>query len=259
MLKFRLIARLDIRNEWLIKTIHLEGTRKVGDPYEYAKEYDRCGVDEILYLDVVASLYGRNALSDLVERTTADVFCPVTAAGGIRSVEDGKHLFASGADCIGINTAAIERPELITEIAEKYGSQAVTLQLDAKRKGGGYEAYCDGGRQSTGKSVVDWARDAIACGAGQILVTSIDVEGTCLGGRLDLLERLVAASSVPVIYSGGIKDAPDVVAVAKAGASAVAIAGALHYKRETIFSIKEALDRANIPVEIVTGKQLFPA
>lgn len=250
MLKFRLIARLDIRNEWLIKTIRLEGTRKVGDPYEYAKEYDRCGVDEILYLDVVASLYGRNALSDLVERTTADVFCPVTAAGGIRSVEDARHLFASGADCIGINTAAIERPELITEIAEKYGSQAVTLQLDAKRKGGGYEAYCDGGRQSTGREILGWAREAVERGSGQILVTSIDNEGTFSGPDVDLVRLLAGSVSVPIIASGGIGTAEDVVAVAKAGASAVAIAGALHYKRETIFSIKEALDRANIPVRL---------
>ena len=248
MLKFRLIARLDIRNEWLIKTIRLEGTRKVGDPYEYAKRYDENGIDEILYLDTVASLYGRNALGNLVERTTADVFCPVTACGGIRSVEDARGLFNGGADCVALNTAAINRPELITELAEKFGSQAVTLQLDAKKRGGNYEAYCDGGRQPTGRNVQDWAREAVGRGCGQILLTSVDREGTGLGADLELVGLLSGHVGVPVIFSGGIGAAEDVVAVAEAGASAVAIAGALHFGRETIFSIKEALDKKGIPV-----------
>jgi cyclase len=250
MLKFRIIARMDIRNEHLIKTIRLEGTRKVGDPYEFAKEYNDGGIDEVIYLDTVASLYGRNALGPLVEHSTEAVFCPVIAAGGIRSVEDARCILQAGADGVAVNTAAIKRPELITELSQKIGSQSVTLQLDAKRKGSGYEAYCDGGRQPTGRDAIAWAREVVGLGCGQIFCTFIDVEGTSNGPGLELLDRLISAVSVPVIYSGGIGAAEDVVAVAETGASAVAIAGALHYKRETILSIKEALDRAGIPVRL---------
>ena len=248
-MKFRLIARLDIRNAHLIKTIRLEGVRRVGDPNEYARRYDAEGIDELLYLDVVASLYGRNALADLVSRASESVFVPTTVGGGIRSVDDVRTLLLAGADKIAVNTAAIKRPELITEIAEKFGSQAVTVQIDAKRKGDGWEAYCDGGRQPTGYDAVDWARHVADLGAGEILLTSIDQEGTLRGFDIALVEQVCGGVvSVPVIAAGGFGRPEHAVEAAQAGAVGVAVAGALHYGRVRLNDIKGALANAGVPV-----------
>ena len=250
MLTFRLIARLDIRNTRLIKTVRCEGVRPVGDPAEYARRYDKEGIDEILYLDVVASLYGRSGLYDLLDRTTLDVFTPVTAGGGIRSVADAGKLLRSGADKIAVNTGAIKRPELITELAEKFGSQAVVVQIDAKRKGNGWEAYCDGGREATGRDCLVWAREAVWRGAGELLVTSIDREGTGHEYDLALGFRLCSDIGIPIVLSGGFGRAEHAVDAAKLGVSGIAIAGALHYDRVKLRDIREALHRANIPVRL---------
>ena len=247
MLKFRIIARLDIRNERLVKTIRLEGVRQVGDPNEFARRYDAEGIDEILYLDVVASLYGRNALAGLVKRSAEDVFTPTTVGGGIRSVEDVRTLLLAGADKIAVNTAAIRRPELITEIAEKFGSQIITVQIDAKRKGQGWEAYCEGGRQATGKDAVKWAGEAVARGAGEILLTSIDREGTGTGFDIDLVGRVAEVVTVPMIAAGGFGCPEHAVEAVRAGASGIAIAGALHYRRVDLGEIRAALHGAGIP------------
>ncbi|HDZ39046.1 MAG TPA: imidazole glycerol phosphate synthase subunit HisF [Marinobacter sp.] len=247
-LAFRLIARLDIRGAHLIKTIRLEGVRKLGDPADYAKRYDAQGIDEIIYNDAVASLYGRNGLGGLLQRTADECFVPVTAAGGIRSVSDVRELLRVGADKIAVNTAAIKRPELITEIAEQFGSQAMVIQIDAKRKNGGWEAYCDGGRQPTGKDAIEWAAEAVGRGAGEVLVTSIDREGTASGCDSDLCRRISNAVPVPTVAAGGICTARHVIDAAQAGATGVAMAGALHYGKVSLAEMRGALTEAGIPV-----------
>ena len=251
MLKFRLIARLDCRNAHLIKTIRLEGVRRVGEPNDYARRYDAEGIDELLYLDVVASLYGRNALAGLVSQSAASVFTPITVGGGIRSADDVQTLFLAGADKVAVNTAAIKRPVLITEIAEKFGSQAITVQIDAKRKGGGWEAYCEGGRQPTGRDAIGWAVEVGSRGAGEVLVTSIDNEGTNGGFDTDLYRAAVSELSIPVIAAGGFGRPEHAVEAAQAGVSGIAIAGALHYGRVGLSEIRAALHGAGVPVRMV--------
>lgn len=250
MLKVRLIARLDIRNEYLIKPVRYEGVRRVGDPAEYAERYDAEGIDELFYVDVVASLYGRNGLHGLIRLATEHAFVPVTVGGGIGSVDAAQGCFRAGADKVAVNSAAIRRPALIGDLARKYGAQAVVLLLDAKRKDGSRMAYCDGGRQPTGRDAIAWAREAVDRGAGEILVTSIDHEGVRAGFDLDLVGE-VATLPVPVIASGGFGAPPDAVAAYRAGASGVAVAGALHYGKTTINEIRQALSEAGIAVRKV--------
>src|SRR3990167_4311744 len=176
---FRLIARLDIKGSNLIKPIRMEGLRVIGDPNEYALKYQ--DADELLFVDVVASLYGRNNLASLIERATERVFIPVTVGGGIRSLEDCRRLFNSGADKVAINTAAMRNPKLIYQISQRYGSQAVVVSIEAKRTTNGWEAYTDNGRERTHKDAVEWAHEAVRLGAGEILITSVDQEGTMAG------------------------------------------------------------------------------
>lgn len=252
MLTFRLIARLDIRNNYLIKTVRCEGVRKVGDPADYARRYDAQGIDEILYLDVVASLYGRNSLAGLVQQTAEECFVPVTAGGGLSDASDARRLLACGADKVGVNTAAIRRPDLIEALARRFGSQAVVLQLDAKRKNGGWEAYCDGGRQPTGRDALVWAAEAVERGCGEILVTSIDREGVSAGFDLDLVSAL-SCLRVPIVAAGGFGAPSHAVEAYRAGASGVAIAGWLHYNRGKLDEIRAALKSAGIPVRCVVS------
>lgn len=247
-LAFRLSARLDIKAPHLIKTVRLEGVRKVGDPAEFARRYDDEAIDEILYLDAVASLYHRNHLAALILHTTERCFVPVTVAGGIRSVADARALIASGADKVAINTAALARPELITEIAEHFGSQAMVIQIDAKAKGKTYEAYCDGGREPSGQEVVAWAKEAVERGAGEILLTAIDREGTGTGFDLDLIAAVSQGVSVPVVAAGGFGEPHHAPQAAQAGAAGIAISGALHYNRVPLEDIREALRSAEVPV-----------
>ncbi len=250
-LAFRLIARLDIRGAHLIKTIRLEGVRKLGNPADYARRYDAQGIDEILYLDCVASLYGRNGLGELLRRTADECFVPVTAAGGVRSVSDVRELLRVGADKVAVNTAAIKRPKLITEIAEQFGSQAVVIQIDAKRKNGGWEAYCDGGRQPTGKDAIEWAAEAVARGAGEVLVTSIDREGTSGGCDTECAFAISGRSKVPVVIAGGVAATEHIIEAAKAGVSGLAMAGALHYGKVSLAEMRGALTEAGIPVRML--------
>ena len=247
-LAFRLIARLDIRGEHLIKTIRLEGVRKLGDPADYAKRYDAQGIDEIIYNDAVASLYGRNGLGELLQRTTDECFVPVTAAGGVRSVSDVRELLRVGADKVAVNTAAIQRPELITEIAEQFGSQAMVIQIDAKRKNGSWEAYCDGGRQPTGKDAIEWAAEAVERGAGEVLLTSIDREGIGQGCDLEHARRIARLVGVPVVCAGGVGSVGHVIEAAQTGITGVAMAGVLHYGKVSLAEMRGALSEAGIPV-----------
>ena len=253
MLKCRLIARLDIKPPYLVKTVCLEGVRKVGDPIDFVRKYDAEGIDEILLLDIVGSLYRKNRLLELVERVGEFAFCPLTVGGGIRSVDDAKAVLRVGADKIAINTAAIERPALINELAHKFGNQCVTLQIDAKQKGEGWEAYCDGARQPTGRDAVEWASEGVARGCGEILLTSIDREGTGQGLDARLVRAVAANTGVPVVASGGARVSGHIVEAIEAGASAVAVAGLLHYNRATIREIKEAMVAGGIPTRVLAA------
>lgn len=246
----RLIARLDIKGPNLIKGVRLEGLRVVGDPREFAARYYEEGADEILYMDAVASLYERNSLSDLVKWTAAHVFIPLTVGGGLRSADDVRDILRCGADKVCINTAAVKRPELVREVARRFGSQCMVLQVDAKRtKAGGWEAYTDGGREHSGVDVVEWVRQARDLGAGEILLTSVDREGTRNGFDLPLIKAVSEAVGIPVIASGGM-GAPEHLAdaVREGRADAVAMADILHYRRKTLAEIRAAASAAGIPV-----------
>lgn len=253
MKKIRLIPRLDIKGPNLIKGIHLEGLRVIGDPQEFARRYYEQGADELLYVDVVASLYGRNSLHDIIERAARDVFVPLTVTGGIRSVDDVRRILRAGADKIGINTAATKRPELIREVARKFGSQCMVLSIEAKRIAEGHwEVYTDNGREKSGLDVVEWAQRGAELGAGEILLTSVDQEGTREGFDVALLAAVSKAVPVPVIASGGMGKLDDVVTAVREGAAdAVAMADILHYRRATVGDIRATARAAGLNVRIV--------
>jgi imidazole glycerol-phosphate synthase subunit HisF len=253
MKKTRLIPRLDIKGPNLIKGVHLEGLRVIGDPQEHARRYYEQGADELLYVDVVASLYGRNSLHEIVRHAARDVFVPLTVTGGIRSVDDVRSILRSGADKIGINTAATKRPELIREVSRKFGSQCMVLSIEAKRVASGrWEAYTDNGREKSGLDVVEWAQRGVELGAGEILLTSIDREGTREGFDLELLAAVSRVVSVPLIASGGMGRLEDVArAINEGAADAVAMADMLHYKRHTLGEIRAAARAAGLNVRNV--------
>lgn len=246
----RLIARLDVKGPNLIKGVHLEGLRVIGDPGEHARRYYEQGADELIYVDIVASLYGRNNLLDIVRRTAQDVFVPMTVGGGMRSVDDARELLRAGADKVAINTAAVRRPELITEMSRRFGSQCMVLSIEAKRiSNGQWEAYTDNGRERTGLDVVTWATRAVELGAGEILLTSVDQEGTRKGFDLQLVRAVAEAVPVPVIASGGMGTVEHLIEVVRDGkADAVAMADVLHYRRLTISEVRDKARAAGVPV-----------
>ena len=251
--KIRLIARLDVKDDFLVKGIQYEGLRKLGDPHDFARRYYEQGVDEILYLDTVASLYERNNLGNILERTTADVFIPITAGGGLRSVEDVGAVLKAGADKAAVNTAALRRPALITEIARAFGSQCMVLSIQAKRRdparpAAGWEAYYDNGREHSGKDVLEWAKEAVSLGAGEILLSSVDKEGFQKGMDQELIAAVAALADVPVIAAGGAGCAEDAAAAAKGGADAVAVGSILHYGKAGVPALKEQLRALGVEV-----------
>lgn len=250
MARIRLIARLDVKGQNLIKGVNLEGLRVIGDPRKYALKYYEQGADEFIYMDCVASLYGRNNLAEIVRHTSEDAFIPMTVGGGVRSVDDVEMLLRVGADKIAVNTAAVGRPQLITEISSRFGSQCMVLSIEAKHKGlGKWEAYTDNGREKTGLDVVEWAKRGEALGAGEILLTSIDREGTRKGFELDLIAAVSAAVSIPVIASGGMGKVQDLVEAVQVGrADAVAMADILHYDRMTIQEIRKEAKAQGVEV-----------
>jgi cyclase len=250
MANVRLIARLDIKGPNLIKGIHLEGLRVIGDPGAYARAYYEAGADELLYMDTVASLYGRNNLTDIVRHAAQDVFIPMTVGGGVRSVEDARTLLRAGADKVAVNTAAVRRPDLIGEIADSFGSQCVVLSIEAKlTANGSWEAYTDNGREHTGLDAVEWARRGVALGAGEILVTSVDREGTGKGFDVELVRAVSGAVGVPVIASGGMGGAQHLIEVVRdGGADAVAVAKVLHSNALTLPQMRAAALREGLGV-----------
>lgn len=246
----RLIARLDIKGPNLIKGVHLEGLRVIGSPNEHARRYYEQGADELLYMDIVASLYGRNNLADIVEAAAREVFVPMTVGGGIRSVEDATRLLRSGADKVAVNTAAVQNPSLITDIARRFGSQCMVLSIEAKQIGPErWEAYTDNGRERTGLDVIEWVERGVALGAGEVLLTSVDREGTRKGFDIALVRAVTRVVSVPVIASGGMGKAGDAVEVVEKGsADAVAMADILHYRRASVADIRSAAKVAGFDV-----------
>ncbi len=227
----RIIPRLDIKGPNLVKGIHLEGLRVLGKPEDFAKRYYEMGADELLYVDVVASLYNRNSLHDIISRTAKEIFIPMTVGGGIRTIDDIKSVLRAGADKVALNTAAIKNPEIIREAATIFGSSTVTIAIEAiKQPNGDYLAYTDNGREFTGVEVLDWAKKIESLGAGEILLTSIDREGTGLGFDKELTKRIAAAVSIPVVACGGPGKLEHIYEVIhESQADAVAIASMLHY------------------------------
>lgn len=253
MPRIRLIPRLDIKGPNLIKGVHLEGLRVIGDPQEFARRYYEHGADELVYMDVVASLYGRNSLHEIVSRSARDVFVPFTVGGGIRSVTDVRDILRAGADKVAINTAAIGRPELIREVARRFGSQCLVLSIEAKRVASGrWEAYTENGRERTGVDVVEWARRGVELGAGEILLTSVDQEGTREGFDDALVRSVSDVVPVPIIASGGMGGTAHLVSVVREGhADAVAMADILHYGRCSLPDLRLAAINAGLELRQV--------
>ena len=227
----RVIARLDIKGPNMVKGVHLEGLRVLGSPELFAQTYYQEGIDELVYMDVVASLYQRNSLVDFVRRTAHDLFIPLTVGGGLRSLEDIRQVLVAGADKVSLNTAAIARPDFVREAARKFGSSTVVVSIEAIRMPNGhYEAYTDNGRERTGVDALEWTRRAAELGAGEILLTSIDREGTGKGFDLELTRQAARSVTIPVVACGGagaLEHIRDV--VLDGAADAVCVASMLHY------------------------------
>ena len=246
----RLIARLDIKGANVIKGIHLEGLRIIGEPGALARRYYSDGIDEIIYMDTVASLYGRNNILPVVAEAARDIFVPLTVGGGIRAIDDIVAALRAGADKVAINTAAVARPAFLREAAEAFGSQCIVLSVEAKRRAPGrWEALTDNGRERTGVDVLTWVAEAERLGAGEILITSVDAEGTRRGFDRELFQEVRQRVSVPVIGCGGAGSAEHVVDLAREGVlDAIACASLFHYGHATVQGLKSALDAAGVPV-----------
>ena len=246
----RLIARMDIKVPNLIKGVNLEGLRKMGDPATFATKYYQEGIDEIIYMDIVASLYERNSLGDIVRLTTENVFIPLTVGGGIRTERDVESMLRFGADKVAINTAAVKQPEIISSIANRFGSQCMVLSIEAKEIAPGrWEVFTDNGRQKTGKDVLEWAREGVDRGAGEVLLTSVDREGTRKGFDTDLTFEVSSTVSVPVIASGGMGQKEHLIDVIERGkADAVSMADVLHYNRLSVAEMRAFLSEKGVEV-----------
>ncbi len=252
MLTKRIIPCLDVHRGRVVKGVNFVDLKDAGDPVEIAKAYDEAGADELVFLDITASSDARNIIVNLVEKTAEQVFIPFTVGGGIRTVDDFKEILKAGADKISVNSAAIKRPELISEAAYKFGSQCVVVAIDAKRKpDGNYTVYLNGGRVDTGLDAIEWAMKAEALGAGEILLTSMDADGTKAGYDLTITKAISDAVSIPVIASGGAGTKSHFAdAITKAGADAVLAASLFHYKELTIHELKAYLRDLSIPVRL---------
>jgi cyclase len=250
MLKVRIIPCLDVKDGRVVKGVNFEGLRDAGDPVEQAIIYDKAGADELCFLDITASHENRGTLLDVVRRTAEVCFIPLTVGGGVRTLDDIRTLLLAGADKVSINTAAVSRPEFVKEAAEKFGSQCIVAAIDAKKgEKGNYEIFTHGGRKATGIDAVEHARKLVGYGAGEILLTSMDRDGVKSGYDLELTRAVADAVPVPVIASGGVGNAQDLVdGVMKGHASAVLAASIFHFGEVSIAQAKAALSAANIPV-----------
>lgn len=242
----RTIARLDIKNEYVIKGIQLEGLRKVGNPNEMARQYYEDGIDELVFIDCVASLYERRSIFEILRKASEEVFIPITIGGGLRTLDDVEAALDSGADKVAINTAAVARPELLTEVAQRYGSQCVVASIQSKRAGKSWEVYVDAGREKTGIDVIEWARRTEALGAGELLLTSVDKDGTRSGFDVDLIEAVNAAVNIPVIAGGGFGKSEHIAGLVKRSMpSGLFFASMLHYKKMAVRDLKDAVEKSS--------------
>jgi cyclase len=254
MLRRRIIVCLDVRGDRVVKGVRFEGLRTVGDPAELAARYEAEGADEVVLLDVAASPAGRRTLLDVVRRTAETLFVPLTVGGGIGELADVEAALRAGADKVSVNSAAVRRPALLTEAAERFGSQCVVASIDGRREGEGWRVFTHGGRTPTDLEAVSWARRCAELGAGEVLITSIDEDGRRQGYDLELTGRVVEAVGVPVIASGGA-GAPEHLrdAFLVAGADAALVAGILHDGETTVGALKRALDDPRIPLRAVAS------
>jgi cyclase len=249
MLSVRVIPCLDVKDGRVVKGVQFVQLRDAGDPVEQARAYDAAGADELMFLDITASHENRGIILDVVARTAEVCFMPVSVGGGIRTVEDARRLLLAGADKISINTAAVEDRGLISACADAFGSQATVVAIDAKRAGGGWNVFTYGGRRDTGLNAVDYAVEAVAHGAGEILLTSMDRDGAKTGYDLELLKAVTGAVSVPVIASGGAGNARHMVEAVKiGGADAVLAASIFHFGEVSIAEVKAAMAAEGVPV-----------
>ena len=251
MLKVRVIPCLDVKDGRVVKGVQFVSLRDAGDPVEQARAYDAAGADELMFLDITASHENRDTIFDVVRRTAEVCFMPLSVGGGIRRVEDARKLLLAGADKISINTAAVQNRQLVTDCADAFGSQATVVAIDAKRVGQEWRVFIYGGREDTGLSVVDYAREVVSKGAGEILLTSMDRDGAKTGYDLELLRAVTSAVPVPVIASGGAGSARHMVdAVLQGGADAVLAASIFHFGEVSIGEVKQAMAAAGIPVRL---------
>lgn len=252
MLAKRIIPCLDVRDGKVVKGINFVGIKEVGDPVECAAEYDRQGADEIVFLDITATHEGRGTMLDVVSRTAKKVFVPLTVGGGIRTIDDFRDTLRAGADKVSVNSSAVRNPTLISEAADIFGSQCVVVAIDAKRReDGSFTVVVNGGRIDVGLDAVEWAKKVEELGAGEILLTSMDADGTKAGFDLELLNAVCSAVSIPVIASGGCGKLEHFSEVfQKTGASAALAASLFHYKELTVGEVKAHMKQNNIPVRL---------
>lgn len=249
MLAKRIIPCLDVKAGRVVKGVRFVGLRDAGDPVEVARIYDREGADELCFLDITASHENRQIILDVVARTAEEVFMPLTVGGGINALEDIRNLLRAGADKVSINTGAVSRPEFVREAAETFGSQCIVVAIDAKRAGKGWEVFTHGGRNPTGIDACEWAEKVTDCGAGEILLTSMDRDGTKEGYDLELTRAVAERVSVPVIASGGVGELEHIYQGLTTGKASAALAASIfHYGEYTISECKNYLHQRGIPV-----------
>ena len=258
MLALRVIPCLDVKDGRVVKGVNFVSLVDAGDPVEQARLYDAEGADELCFLDITASHEGRDTILDVVSRTAAEVFIPLTVGGGVRSVEDVRRLLHAGADKVSINSAAVADPSLITAAAEAFGSQAIVVAIDARRRedGSGFEVFTHGGRRGTGIDAVDWARRVESLGAGEILLTSMDRDGTKQGFDVELTRAVRAATRLPIIASGGVGDPAHFVDGAQAGATGLLAASVFHFGQFRIADAKAALEAAGLLVRPLAESEI---
>jgi cyclase len=250
MLKNRIIPCLDVKNGRVVKGINFVDLKDAGDPVEQAKIYSDGGADEICFLDITASNENRDTIYDVVEKTSKKCFVPLTVGGGVRSVEDINKLLNCGADKVSINTAAVQNPEVVLESSKKFGSQCIVVAIDAKKNGEKWEVFTHGGRNSTGINALEFASKMEKFGAGELLVTSMDRDGTQSGYDIELMQKISSSINIPVIASGGVGNLNHLVDGIKSGASAVLAASIFHYGTYSVNEAKEYLASKGIPVRI---------
>jgi len=248
----RIIARLDIKGPNVVKGVQMEGLRVVGDPNEHARKYYEQGADELIFMDIVASLYGRNQIRSVIEKAARDIFIPITVGGGMRSVDDIANILRSGADKVAINTAAIGNPEILRQASQAFGSQCIVLSIEAKQQADGHwECYTDNGREKTGLSVLEWAVEAEKLGVGEIFVTSVDRDGRLNGFDLALFQLIHEAVRIPVIAAGGAGTADHVIELLSVPrADAVCCGSLFHYEHSTLPELKQAIQAAGYGVRL---------